>query len=86
MIDYKSVNQAQSHRDENGGKIMAGKIIKIPHDFANSCILTRGESTSTSSMIRAAIRPRIRIMPIRRWRIILPLRGYEGSPILLFAA
>ena len=25
MIDYKLVDQAQSHRDENGGKIMAGK-------------------------------------------------------------
>jgi hypothetical protein len=31
--------------EENGGKIMAGKIIKIPHDiaphdFAKSCILS----------------------------------------------
>jgi hypothetical protein len=36
---------------------MAGKIIKIPHDFAphdfaKSLILTRGESTRTSPMIR----------------------------------
>jgi hypothetical protein len=36
-------------REENDGKIMVGKIIKTPHDFAphdfaNSCILTHSAS------------------------------------------
>jgi hypothetical protein len=45
FIRRKLLDLAFPIRDENGGKIMAGKIIRTPHDFAphdfaKSCLLT----------------------------------------------
>jgi hypothetical protein len=55
---WKALQPRFSIPEKNGGKIMVGKIIKTPHDFAphdfaKSLILTRGKSTSTSPMVRA---------------------------------